>query len=408
MSIAITNGVLQVPGAQDKLRQKGREKVGFFDDYTMIDIETTGLSSYRDRITELGAVKVRNGQVVDTYSNLVINPKTNKVPAFITKLNGITEEKILAQGIPAEQAIHEFREFIGDDLIAGYNVNFDLNFTYDLAQKYHEAKLSNDYIDVLRLARTYYPGKHNRLLDVMKRSGIAEVEQHRGLDDSLDKILYLDVDLLVLKNIEELYSIDLKDKLIAAIEDYPIADRCKRLRIPADYGYFNSGVMLINLTLWRKYKITEQAYSILVRNDIILLQHDQDILNLIAYDKWLRLPFKWNVLDIFFFDYTPYDKKYYKEIAHSLKEDTGIMHFAGPLKPWIAWFPNPFYRHYYKYLSKTPWKGYTPSIKMQWRAYPFPRNLMTILKIDRVLVPLKKRITEYLKKSYVLKKERGI
>lgn len=230
----------------------------------------------------------------------------------------------------------------------------------------------------------------------------------RYLDDSLDKILYLDVDLLVLKNIEELYSIDLKDKLIAAIEDYPIADRCKRLRIPADYGYFNSGVMLINLTLWRKYKITEQAYSILVRNDIILLQHDQDILNLIAYDKWLRLPFKWNVLDIFFFDYTPYDKKYYKEIAHSLKEDTGIMHFAGPLKPWIAWFPNPFYRHYYKYLSKTPWKGYTPSIKMQWRAYPFPRNLMTILKIDRVLVPLKKRITEYLKKSYVLKKERGI
>lgn len=218
MSIVITNGVLQVPGAQDKLRQKGREQVGFFDDYTMIDIETTGLSPYRDRITELGAVKVRNGQVVDTYSNLVINPKTNKVPVFITKLNGITEEKILNQGIPADQAIHEFREFIGDDLIAGYNVNFDLNFTYDLAQKYHEAKLSNDYIDVLRLARTYYPGKHNRLLDVMKRSGIAEVEQHRGLDDSLDTIK-------VYRDFANYFSADLLQKAQESIKNFDLTGK---------------------------------------------------------------------------------------------------------------------------------------------------------------------------------------
>ena len=86
MSIYVKNGVLHVDGAQDKLRQKGQEKPDFLSNYTMLDIETTGLSPFRDRITELGGVKVRNGQIVDQYTNLVKFPKNNKVPAFITKL----------------------------------------------------------------------------------------------------------------------------------------------------------------------------------------------------------------------------------------------------------------------------------------------------------------------------------
>lgn len=188
MSIYVKNGVLHVDGAQDKLRQKGQEKPDFLSNYTMLDIETTGLSPFRDRITELGGVKVRNGQIVDQYTNLVKFPKNNKVPAFITKLNGITEEQLVNEGIPAEQAIKEFREFISDDIIIGYNVNFDLNFLYDLSQKYNLPVLNNDYVDVLRLARVYYPHQHNRLIDCMQRAGIAQVEQHHGLADSLDTI----------------------------------------------------------------------------------------------------------------------------------------------------------------------------------------------------------------------------
>ena len=93
MSIEVKNGVLNIPGANDKLRHKGTERPEFLDDYTLIDIETTGLSPYRDRVTELGGIKVRNGEIVDEYSHLVAYDKSNKVPAFITKLNGITEEK---------------------------------------------------------------------------------------------------------------------------------------------------------------------------------------------------------------------------------------------------------------------------------------------------------------------------
>ena len=186
MSIYIKNGVLHVSGVQDKIRGKGQEWPDFISDYTMLDIETTGLNPYRDHVTELGAVKVRANQVVDEFSQLVVYPRSNHVPHFITKLNGITEEMLLNEGKPVKEAMTAFRTFIGNDIIIGYNVNFDLNFLYDLTQKFHLPKLSNDYVDVLRLARVYYPQQHNRLLDCIQRAGIAQVEQHHGLADSLD------------------------------------------------------------------------------------------------------------------------------------------------------------------------------------------------------------------------------
>ena len=186
MSIYVKNGVLHVSGVQDKIRGKGQEWPDFISDYTMLDIETTGLNPYRDHVTELGAVKVRANQEVDEFSQLVDYPSSNHVPHFITKLNGITEEMLLNEGKPVKEAMTAFRTFIGNDIIIGYNVNFDLNFLYDLTQKFHLPKLSNDYVDVLRLARVYYPQQHNRLLDCIQRAGIAQVEQHHGLADSLD------------------------------------------------------------------------------------------------------------------------------------------------------------------------------------------------------------------------------
>ena len=186
MSIYVKNGVLHVSGVQDKIRRKGQEWPDFISDYTMLDIETTGLNPYRDHVTELGAVKVRANKVVDEFSQLVVYPRSNHVPSFITKLNGITEDLLLEKGKPVKEAMTAFRTFIGDDIVIGYNVNFDLNFLYDLARKFHLPELSNNYVDVLRLARVYYPQQHNRLLDCIQRAGIAQVEQHHGLADSLD------------------------------------------------------------------------------------------------------------------------------------------------------------------------------------------------------------------------------
>ncbi|WP_297820109.1 exonuclease domain-containing protein [uncultured Lactobacillus sp.] len=187
MSISIIQGILNIPGAQEKIRAKGMEKPGFPENYTLIDVETTGLSPYRNRITEMGALKVRHGETIATFSELVKFPDSNKVPTFLTRLNGIDEKSIEEKGKPVDQAITEYRQFIGSDVIVGYNVNFDLNFVYDLTLKYNLPVLSNDYVDVLRLARSYYVNeRHNRLIDCMQRMGIAQSQEHRGLDDCLD------------------------------------------------------------------------------------------------------------------------------------------------------------------------------------------------------------------------------
>lgn len=158
MTVKVVSGQLEFTNQNlaNKLRKKGHELVTFLDDYTMLDIETTGLSLYRDRITELAGIKVRNGKVVAEYSQLVKYPKDNKVPRFITKLNGIDEALILANGMPVKEAITEFRNFIGGDVIVGYNVNFDLNFIYDLWEKFQLKKLSNNYIDVLHFSRVFF------------------------------------------------------------------------------------------------------------------------------------------------------------------------------------------------------------------------------------------------------------
>lgn len=222
MSIIVKNGVLKITGAENKLRLKGQEFPQFLSDYTLIDIETTGLSPYRDRVTELGGIKVRNNKVVDEYSHLVAYNGSNKVPSFITRLNGITEARIISEGIPVDEGINDFRKFIGSDIIVGYNVNFDLNFVYDLSKKYRLAKLDNNYVDVLRLARTFYSKeRRNRLIDCMQRAGIAQVEQHRGLDDSIDtKKVYDDFRAhftpeLLLKAQDKLKNINLiEDKLL--------------------------------------------------------------------------------------------------------------------------------------------------------------------------------------------------
>lgn len=277
MSIFIKNGVLHVTGAQDKLRGKGQEWPDFIADYTLLDIETTGLNPYRDHVTELGAIKVRNNEIVDQFSKLVVYPRSNKVPAFITKLNGITEELLLAKGVPVKEAMTKFRQFIGDDIIVGYNVNFDLNFLYDLAKKFKLPELNNDYVDVLRLARVYYPFQHNRLLDCMQRAGIAEVEQHHGLDDSIDtKKVYDDfrknfTDNLLLKARNKIKNIDLLEAELEAWElgfRNPVNNKTVVFAEGINMDIAEAALMVNNMGGKAQTKVTPDAdYLIMADND---------------------------------------------------------------------------------------------------------------------------------------------
>ncbi|MDO4912613.1 MAG: 3'-5' exonuclease [Lactobacillus sp.] len=188
MDIKIVSGQLVYPHKDRFVLPMGQEIITKTDNYTMLDIETTGLYPGKNHITEIGAAKVRNGEVVDTYETLINDPLITSIPPFIQNLNGITIDKLRSEGKDPFRAIMEFRTFVGDDLLAGYNVHFDLNFLATFFDEHDILPLTNDYFDVLRLARAHFKGQKNSLLNVMQRINLKNTEAHRGLSDTLDTI----------------------------------------------------------------------------------------------------------------------------------------------------------------------------------------------------------------------------
>lgn len=161
--------------------QKGNSLLTFPDDFTIIDLETTGLDPTFDEIIEVGAIRVRNGNVTDTFSSLVKPEK--EVDAFITEITGITNE-MLADAPSISEIFPDFLSFMSNDIIVGHNVNFDINFVYDTNSKLYNQYFSNSFTDTLRLSRRLLPElEHHRLKDLINHFEIDIERQHRSLDD---------------------------------------------------------------------------------------------------------------------------------------------------------------------------------------------------------------------------------
>lgn len=160
---------------------KGRSLLQFPDDFTLIDLETTGLDPSREAIIEISALKVRGGKVVDEFDTLV-NPEF-EIGSFITELTGITDE-MLEDAPTIGHVLPEIYGFIGDDIIMGHNVNFDINFLYDNIEGCLDDSLCNDYVDTLRLARKILPElEHHRLCDISSALDVKVETAHRALSD---------------------------------------------------------------------------------------------------------------------------------------------------------------------------------------------------------------------------------
>lgn len=162
-------------------RNKGKNLVDFPSDFTVIDIETTGLDPQYDEIIELSAIKVRDGKVVEEYSTLVKPQYT--ASEFITVLTGITNDE-LENAPELHEVLDGYMSFLGDEIIVGHNVNFDINFLYDKYRDLTSKEFSNDFVDTLRLARFLLRDlPHHRLLDLVEYYGISDVVEHRGFAD---------------------------------------------------------------------------------------------------------------------------------------------------------------------------------------------------------------------------------
>jgi len=153
----------------------------FNQTFIVYDIETTGLSNVDDQITEIGAVKVINGQIQDTFSAL-INPE-RKIPYKIVELTGITDEMV-ADKPTIDQVLPEFLDFIGDGAVVAHNAAFDIGFIKTQAMRLglDFDPMVLDTIDLAKLLLTEI--KRFNLKRVSKYLGISLVNHHRAVDDA--------------------------------------------------------------------------------------------------------------------------------------------------------------------------------------------------------------------------------
>lgn len=150
-------------------------------DYVVFDIETTGFSPIKNKIIEIGAVKVRNGEIIDRMDEFV-NPEV-PIPFDIERLTGINDAMVMGADT-VDKVLPRFLEFVGDAALVAHNASFDVSFIS------HNAGLLGlpfdlTVLDTVTLARALLPNLNRFKLDtVAKALGVSLENHHRAVDDA--------------------------------------------------------------------------------------------------------------------------------------------------------------------------------------------------------------------------------
>lgn len=170
------------------------------------------------------------------------------------------------------------------------------------------------------------------------------------LPNEIDKILYLDCDIIVLKDLSEVFNIELnKYALAATLDNFPYTNQHRlQLHMEADERTFCSGIMLVNLKYWRDNDCEPQLleYAKRYRKEVYL--HDQDVLNYLFKKKWFLLPPKWN--RVAYAHICKPSPRYRNFDYFEYRRSPMLIHYADPrLKPWLA-IRTPYKNEYLKYV----------------------------------------------------------
>jgi DNA polymerase-3 subunit alpha (Gram-positive type) len=151
------------------------------NNYVAFDIETTGLNPKYEKIIEIGAIKVRNGEIVETFSTF-INP-AKSLPANIVELTGIHDEDV--KNAPyIDEVLDKFIEFTKDDILLGHNLIFDYSFIKKAAVN-QKKEYDKDGIDTLRIARHFLSNLESRKLTFLCEYYKIHLDAHRALNDAV-------------------------------------------------------------------------------------------------------------------------------------------------------------------------------------------------------------------------------
>ncbi|MBM7613702.1 PolC-type DNA polymerase III [Alkaliphilus hydrothermalis] len=160
---------------------EGNENYSLEEEFIVFDIETTGLSNKRDKITEIGAVKVKNGEVIDQFSSL-INPEM-PIPQKIVDLTGITDDMVKDAPL-IEDVLPKFLNFVGNNPLVAHNASFDVGFIRENARQMG-ITITNSVVDTLKLARILLPQlKKHKLNVIAKELNVTLLSHHRAVDDA--------------------------------------------------------------------------------------------------------------------------------------------------------------------------------------------------------------------------------
>lgn len=154
-------------------------------------------------------------------------------------------------------------------------------------------------------------------------------------DKGLERILYLDCDMIALTDISELWEVDLSGYILAAVEDAGFHHRLEKMAVACDSTkYFNSGFMLINMEKWLSENVTKRVLRYIHDNPEKLKFHDQDALNAILHDQWLQLHPKWNAQSYIMKREVEHPDPEGEKEYFQTRRDPKIIHYSGHIKPW--------------------------------------------------------------------------
>lgn len=160
---------------------KGRSLLENVSDFVVVDVETTGLNPAKDKVIEFGGVRYKDGRISE-WINILINPLQH-VPSGISRFTGITDEMV-GWRLPETYWAPRIYEFIGSSMIVGHNVNFDVNFLYEMFVRVLDEPFRNDFIDTLRIGRKLMPQlEHHTLTDICNQLEVKNHQAHRALFD---------------------------------------------------------------------------------------------------------------------------------------------------------------------------------------------------------------------------------
>ena len=187
------------------------------------------------------------------------------------------------------------------------------------------------------------------------------------LDNNIDKVLYLDCDIIVNQSIEKLMDIDITNYYIGAVQDAVNDETKNSVGVQSGRPYYNSGMLLINLKKWREDNISETFLKFIEEHQGNVIHHDQGVINGVLKNKIYKLPLQYNVMTIHYIFNRKQIMKYYRESTEfyseqeikSAKNKPIILHYTPSftVRPWIQGCKHPRRQLYWVNLNKTPWKN---------------------------------------------------